>query len=360
MIRQYMLLGTNIRRTLLIGVVAWAILVVLVLLGACAADAAEPGNVRLSERGSDSAFLDVKPWSGYWWSRREGKLVKGWAGHTESPMQLYDRYVKSRTGRNPGAQAWERKYHYNPTAPSWWGHCNGWSAASIMEPEPRKARTLGGVKFSVADQKALLSELYMDCRSLFYGNRQNNISLISQDIRPDLFHRLLVENIKKRGRGIVADTNWSQSVWNFPICGYETEWAPVWFFHNRVLVTTTVHFVTDGVKPEFVGTETFSKTYYYVLKLNNRGEIVGGFWDPRSLWNHPDFVWIPTADMPADGGENPRLSPKFVHEITGTAPAFAAASVLAMGKTADGDSGNEDARLSVLREAGIDPAGYFN
>jgi len=55
--------------------------------------AAHADPYRMSRRGEDSAFLQTKPWSGYWWSRQEGKLVNGWAGHPESPMQKYDRYA---------------------------------------------------------------------------------------------------------------------------------------------------------------------------------------------------------------------------------------------------------------------------
>jgi len=191
--------------------------------------------------------------------------------------------------------------------------------------------------------------MYMDVRSLFYGNRQNDWALATTDIRPDLLHRLLIENIKVRGRGMVADTSWSRSVWNYPVYGYEMEWAPLWFFHSRVWVTLTLYFADDGVKPEFVGTKTFTKTFHYILNLNGRGEIIGGFWDPRSLWDHPDFVWIPTADAPADGGENPCLSPALVHEITGTGNIHARSDVLA-----------ETSSLDLLREAGVDPAAYFN
>ena len=140
MMRKYPFLNEGVRRSLLIGVVSWLLIVFALLFAARSAGAQELGNVRLANRGSDSAFLKKMPWSGYWWSRREGKLAKGWAGHAESPMQRYDRYVMSRTGKNPGAQAWEQKHHYNPTAPSWWGHCNGWAAASIMTTPGIKGR----------------------------------------------------------------------------------------------------------------------------------------------------------------------------------------------------------------------------
>ncbi len=328
---------------------ALALLAILVPMDEARGDA-----LRLQGDGSDKAFLPVKPWSGYWWSRKEGKLVKGWAGN-ESPLKKYDRFVQNRTGRNPGAHAWEanpRNFHFDPSGPGWAGHCNGWSAAAIMEPEPRVPVTVDGVEFTTADQKALLSEMWMDCRTLFYGKRKDSSTPFSLDIYPNVFHRLLVENIKQKKRGMVADTSFSRQVWNYPIYGYETQWKRRWWLPGMVHVTTTVYFADDGVKPEFLGTKTFTKTYHYVLQVNGRGEITGGVWDPRSLWDHPDFVWIPTADSPAQGGENPKLTPALVYAITrgGAVPGVSMSLAMAPAPAASED---------VLREAGIDPDLYF-
>ncbi len=307
--------------------------------------------LRMTGEGSDKAFLPTKPWSGYWWSRKEGKLVKGWAGN-EPPFRKYDRFVQARTGRNPGAHAWEAdpaNGHYDPNGPSWAGHCNGWAAAAVMEPEPREPRTLDGITFTTADQKALLSEMWMDCRTLFYGRRKDSAVPFSLDIYPNVFHRLLVENIKQKKRAIIADTSFSRSVWNYPIYGYETQWKRRWWLPGMVHVTTTVYFADDGVKPEFLGTKTFTKTYHYILQVNGRGEIIGGTWDPRSLWDHPDFVWIPIADSPAQGGENPKLTPSFVYAITRGETTHLN---LAMTSTATTPEAS-------LLEAGIDPDAYF-
>lgn len=298
-------------------------------------------SFRLSRSGSEKAFIKPRPWSGYWWSRQRGELTKGWRGN-EAPMVKYDRAASSLTGKNPGTAAWEANNHYDPHGPSWAGHCNGWSAASILEPEPRESRTLGGVTFSVADQKALLSELYMDCYNEFYGVRRDNNFPISMDIRPDLFHRLLVQNIKAKKRAMVADITFSSAVWNYPIVGFESEWESSWWMPNRVKVTTTVHYADDNVEPGYLGTKVFTKTYHYVLFTNRRGEVTGGMWGLRSQFDHPDFVWIPTADMKASGGENPHLDSGLVHQITG------------------GVALTENASVAVLEEAGISAETYFN
>jgi len=40
---------------------------------------------------------------------------------------------------------------------SWFGHCNAWSAAAIMEPEPRHDVTVDGITFTAGEVKALLT-----------------------------------------------------------------------------------------------------------------------------------------------------------------------------------------------------------
>jgi hypothetical protein len=328
------------------GLVLAAALVCLFVVPPAGAD-----PLKLNDHGRDKAFLKEVPWSGYWWSRQTGNLITGWKGQSESPFKRYDRFVQALTGTNPKSYEWERdprNGHYDPQGPSWAGHCNGWAAAAILEPEPRAPRTVNGITFSVGDQKGLLSEMYMDCRTLFYGNRTNNPTILSNDIRPDLFHRLLIDNIKKRKRGIVADTSFTRSVWNYPIYGYETEWRTTWFWPSVLRVTTTVHFVDDNVRPDFVGVKTFTKTYHYLLNVNRRGEVTGGVWDPRSLWDHPDFVWVPTGDAPAAGGENPRIQPQYVHMITRGEGA---------GRPAVDFSGRPE---SLMLAAGVDTSAYFD
>ncbi|MBF0543143.1 MAG: hypothetical protein HQM08_01855 [Candidatus Riflebacteria bacterium] len=280
---------------------------------------AEGFNFLDTPNGSDSAFLASAPWSGYWWQKKGGYMFKGWDEHPESPLFKYDKYVEQKTGQNPGSCDWEgnrENKHYLPHNAGWEGHCNGWSAASILEPEPTASRTVDGITFTVGDQKALLSEMYMDCYCEFYGQRSEDPDYASPDIYPNIFHRLLVENIKTKHRAIVADIDPRKPVWNYPITGYETSWESS-ANKSRVYFTTKVYYIDDNVPAEYVGIKWFAKTYYYTLFLNEKGEVTGGNWTKSSVYSHPDFVWIPTADAPADRLENPKLDTKFVHEITG-------------------------------------------
>ena len=305
----------------------------------------------------DSASGEIKPapWSGDWWSRKKGFMVKGWPGHSPSPFERYDAFVQSRTGKNPGAWAWEndvRNTHYNPQAEDWEGHCNGWSAASILAPEPRETKVRNGITFETSDQKAILSELFMNTYCQFYGKRNwGNHGDDPDDIYPDEFHRLLLEYIGNRKSAIVCDTAFDRQVWNFPCYKFESSWDTGWFDDSKLKVKTTVYYADDGVRPDFIGTKWFSTTYTYNLFLDSQGNITGGEWTGGSRQNHPDFVWVPTADAPNPNGtvqENPRLDPKFVKEITQGASRL--------------DLGGGDVPLapdSVVVEAGLNPRDLF-
>ena len=305
----------------------------------------------------DSAFGEIKPapWSGDWWSRKKGFMVKGWPGHFPSAFQRYDAFVQARTGKNPGVWAWEndvRNTHYNPKAEDWEGHCNGWSAAAILEPEPRETKIRNGIAFETSDQKSILSELYMNTYYNFYGHRNwGKPGDDPDDIYPDEFHRLLLEYLGNKKSAMVCDTSYDRQVWNFPIYKFKSSWYTSWSDDKKLKVRTTVYYSDDGVRPYFIGTKRFSTTYRYNLFLDEHGNITSGEWTGSSKTNHPDFVWVPTADAPNPNGtvqENPRLDPKFVHEITN-----GAASLDFRG----GDT--PPAPDSVVVEAGLNPSDLF-
>ncbi|MBF0409372.1 MAG: hypothetical protein HQM10_18675 [Candidatus Riflebacteria bacterium] len=324
---------TNIIRKSVFGIVLAGLLIASPL-------SAQEERFTIQKKGSDKAMLNPAPWSGYWWDRKSGGIIDS--------FKVYDAAVEKKTGKNPGATAWEsdqRNGHYDPAGPNWAGHCNGWAAAAILEPEPKTSKTYQGFTFSTANQKALLSEMYMDCYAEFYGKRKNNNFPLSSDIRPDLFHRLLVDNIKMKKRGIVADTSFNSPVWNYPIYGYEMTWKNTPLIPFQIEVSTKVFFADDGVDIHFLGTKTFTKDYHYYLYTNLKGEVIRGEWDVRSQFDHPDFVWVPTGDSPARGtGENPCIHPQFVHEITGRS----------------GGSDTDENIDAIVTESGLNPNELFN
>ncbi|MEW6709402.1 MAG: hypothetical protein AB1403_06200 [Candidatus Riflebacteria bacterium] len=307
-----------------------------------------------ADDGSASGEIKPAPWSGDWWSRKKGFMVKGWPGHSPSPLERYDAFVQSRTGKNPGAHAWEsnpRNAHYNPNAENWEGHCNGWSAASMLTPEPRKKHVRNGIVFETSDQKAILSELYMNTYCKFYGNRYwGNNNDDPDDIYPDEFHRLLMQYIADGKSAMICDTSWDNQVWNFPLFKFESSWSTGWFDDSKLKVKTTVYYADDGVKPDFLGTKWFSTTYTYNLFLDGNGNIIEGEWTGASSKNHPDFVWVPTGDAPNppnSNQENPCLDPKFVKEIV-DGP-----------ETQDLRDGTGRTPDMVIMEAGLNPQDIF-
>ena len=305
----------------------------------------------------DSARGEIKPapWSGDWWSRKKGFIFKGWPGHSPGPFEKYDAYVQSRTGKNPGAVAWEsdiRNNHYNPKAENCEGHCNGWAAASILSPEPKRVNVRNGIQFTPGDQKGILSEQYMNTYCTFYGNRNwERPGDDYDDIYPDEFHRVLMQYIASGKSAMIADTSADRMVWNFPLYKFESTWTTGWFDDSKLKVTTTCYFVDDNVAPEFVGTKWFAHRYTYNLFLDGNGNVVSGEWTGDSRKNHPDFLWVPTGDAPnpPNGNlENPRIDPRFVKEIT-------------EGPEHRDFRGGSEFRSpdAVIMEAGLNPADIF-
>lgn len=307
-----------------------------------------------AEDGSADGEIKPAPWSGEWWSRKKGFLIKSWPGHDPSPFERYDKYVESVTGTNPGALEWEanfRNRHYNPKAEDWEGHCNGWSASSILEPEPKEKKVRNGIVFETSDQKAILAELYMNTYCMFYGKRYwGNAGDDQDDIYPDQFHKLLMEYVATKKSPMVCDITSDKQVWNFPLFKFRSQWSSGWFSDNKLKVETTCYFADDGVKPEYLGTKWFAITYTYNLFVDDDENIIGGEWTKGSKKNHPDFVWVPSADAPNPPGtveENPRLDPKFVHDIIqGPAEVNAPRQPAVSPDT-------------VLMQAGLDPSSLF-
>lgn len=154
------------------------------------------------------------PWSGVWWAFSATQLAKGWNGTGDdfgydagsktwsrasgskpmgdiSPFLKYDEYVRATTGTDPqsallevagdAAQSFmhnvygdqKDKFDKDGVSYSWWGHCNGWCGAALMEKEPMAPIEAQGVRFEVADLKGLLSETWWSCQSDFTGKRYN-------------------------------------------------------------------------------------------------------------------------------------------------------------------------------------------
>jgi hypothetical protein len=248
---------------------------------------------------------------------------------------------------------------------SWWGHCNAWAAAAVMEPEPRLSHTVDGIEFTAGDVKALLTEAWMELQSSFYGARndfhadeESRDTIDYQDVTPAAFHIFFADQVGNHDKSFVIDRYTGDQVWNQPVKAYRSTFEtlndgqpvkktlkstqyPHWGEPvvrdlreqeiYEVAVTTTIHWVTDGVPHEALTVENYSdtitdeqfaswsfikeeyheqieiRTLSYTLWLTKpmedpEAEIIGdGEWNHGESTGyealHPDFMWQPTANV---------------------------------------------------------------
>jgi hypothetical protein len=251
--------------------------------------------------------------------------------------------------------------HHSASTPgilSWWGHCNGWAAASVLFPEPRAATVRNGVSFSIGDQKALLTELGQEVNSDVFGLRadtDNPEDPAFQDIFPNQFF-LVLTNLMGKGQSLIMDRYTGSQVWNQPIAGYQI--SPITRADDlgadpsapdvyRILVTTQVWWLRDDVLPDHL-TEPFqfqdgdsydSRVLRYEVWtdaparfddsgnlasaghviLTHQGNIVyGGAWQMGGsdlLNSHPDYIWAPYSLAPAGQYGNPGIDSGQIRQL---------------------------------------------
>jgi hypothetical protein len=264
------------------------------------------GVVRADE---ESGVADVQPWSGYWWAIKQGWM---WgeehpatscynlsSEHRDGPLNKYDLLVGS------SAAARERAHKYSNEAECWWGYCHAWSAASILEPEPREPRTVraGGsdVELSVGDQKALLTLCYDSAPADSWGTRWDQEGYDPDDLSPENLWQLLRYHIGENKTPFLLDIEPTREVWNYPVFAYEVKVEPV-DNSDRYVGHMAILLASDGVVPDYVGTEVKTKDYYFTCRITGDGVVVGsGEWlmlpgqKEPPYPDHPDFAWLPSG-----------------------------------------------------------------
>jgi len=300
------------------------------------------------------AKLAKTPWVGWWWAYTANGVANG-LHHPEmhSPAGKYD----AARGGFPKAQEWEIANHGAtvPGVQGWWGHCNGWCVASTLFPEPREPVTVNGIEFSVADQKALLTEAGMESSSDFFGSRVDDVNQMRtprvEDVVPAQFFLILTNYLGKKGLPVLMDRHTTYEVWNQPIAGYSFEYPkpsdylgedPAHRGLYRVNLTTTIWWAEDGVPPgELTGEFDYQDNRHFskrTLKMElwldgpivfdgeqmrssgdvvvtRQGEyFVGGAWKngAYSATSHPDFMWIPYSLLKPTTYANPEIDIEWV------------------------------------------------
>lgn len=249
-----------------------------------------------------------------------------------SPAEKYDMLVGDYNGGLTHAvwEAGEDEYRQHRMA-SWLGICEGWSAASVMFPEPTRPiemRTPDGkftVRFNALDIKGLASMLWSayNVKIRIVGSRCEP-GFISRDSEgcfnnnPGSWHIAALNLLGMKKAPLFMDRATNGEVWNSPVVSYEMDYV------NRASGRTTSSPRDAAVRVgEFrdpyagrhaAGTayivgvemrvkvamghtsdkngsnlaELQSRNFSYDLELGGDGTIIGGEW--RST-EHPDFLW---------------------------------------------------------------------
>ena len=232
-------------------------------------------NRAIEDHRDDSSFD--------WRETEDGKR------YLELKDELEEKEAASEKGEVTVDTAFEYEVLFHGTAQfgvgSWFGHCNAWAAAAIMEPEPRIDVKLEGIPFTSADVKAYLTELYMEMQSSFYGSRNNyhededsRDQIDFRDVTPAAFHISFADRVGNKDQGFVIDRHTGSEVWNQPVRAYRSSVEPLYDLVEDVaqpetrevsytlygsagtkleergesevypvLVTTTIHWMSDGL-----------------------------------------------------------------------------------------------------------------
>ncbi len=248
--------------------------------------------------GLEKAAAEVTPWSGYWWPIRDGQLLV--------PLGKYDRL----TGHQ--AAAWERANNPpGPDVPDWFGYCHAWSAASMLESEPRGNRTAAAgsarVSLDIGDQKGLLTACHTEDLANSWGARfgDGEGSEDPQDLRPDLLWRLLKLHLGQQGVPLVLDVEAKEEVWNYPVYEYQISYRPDDGVGrpapSAYRGSLTLLMADDGVPPAYRGTKVRKETCEFRFQMRNGNVVMGsGQWIGPSQKDHPDFAWYPYQAVAAN------------------------------------------------------------
>ena len=252
----------------------------------------------LSQQTISSKEPSKMPWSGWWWPTGHYPQLAAGGG----PLEKFDRYIAGLGLPPTGARSWEAINHYKPGC-AWCGHCHGWAAAAILEPEPTKPGMGGMIPFTVGDLKGLLTEAHCtDAYDLLEGSRDIVTGTMDDQLKAIVFHRVLLDWVMN-GEPVIMDVTKKPMVLNHPAyrCKMTTQMDP--FDPQKTHITATLWFVSARVSPDYVGTMGFQSAYQYWIRGDFQNPSDAD-WEGNSLYEHPGSIW-----RPAYVSHDPRRGP---------------------------------------------------
>jgi hypothetical protein len=238
---------------------------------------------------------DRVPWSGWWWPADEA--VRGPKLYDRNgPLARYDELVRARGMALGSLRDWEfANVRLTGGRYLWAGHCNGWAAAAILEPEPTAPKSVDGVTFGVADQKGLLASWHFADRvDWSYGDDEQGVSAAD-------FHRAALRWIGGEKKAFIVDAfAGSRQISNYPAYRYRVIYRPDEKDTARTHVRATLWMVDYDVDAEFVGAKHWpsdeGKLYEYFI-VGDRANPSGGGWEGVSAngttFARPWRIWYP-------------------------------------------------------------------
>jgi hypothetical protein len=217
-------------------------------------------------------------------------------GGTSDVLRKYDRAMNS--GRSYPATSWEladtsaarqrvfRLFRRQQDTRSWYGHCNGWASAAIRHAEPQHSVMVEGVEFTPADIKGLLAEVYM-------YNEHTLLAGYESHLNAGTLHAILANWLGRGSHPIAMEADPSSEKWNYPIYAFASSFGQR--SEREVEVRTKIAYAKDTEDFEHEESPEIrrTKSFHYMLNLNERGDIVGGYYFRDS--DRIDFLWIPLS-----------------------------------------------------------------
>ena len=277
-----------------------------------------PREATIAERPPySSGDAEQYPWSGWWWPANNqvgGPRLFDVGG----PLSKFDLFTESLGQPNPRTREWEQS-ELIFAGLRWAGHCNGWAAAALLEPEPTETRVVNGVAFTVADQKGLLSSYHFADAALWALGSEDG------DVTPADFHQALLSWIGTERKGMVFTFRIvGEEVWSYPAFKYETVVGPDPVQANLWHAQTTVWLVDNNVPAGFVGGQPWpsaeGKLFEYTL-VGDPFSPEGGEWKPNNAgrFGRPNMLWYPNPERRNVDRQlaSPNLDDTLVRQIVG-------------------------------------------
>lgn len=269
------------------------------------------------------------PWSGWWWPASLQPYTPPYLFQANGPLAKYDAYVRAGGAPSPNTQGWEQQHivFHDPSL-FWAGHCNGWAAAALLEPEPTAPVTAKGITFSVADQKGLLSDYHFADSPLWeYGST-------ATALKPADLQRMVLQWIGGKHKGFVIDDYaTSAQIESYPVYRFHIVYLPDPVDPNKTHVQLTLWMASYHVDANVVGSQPYpgpdGQRFDYFI-YGPKDNPTGGDWEGVSLTGaqgRPRFIWYPDPNVRNVGRTltSPDLRYATLLQILGRAPTKQAA-----------------------------------